>query len=181
MSKNWFGIITNENNMSATYRKLLKTKNASYRIIGKLRDNKERMIMIKFVLVFDEEVNFFDLNKDRYGDVYNTIIPIDDSKLINFIEIVKLITFIQSGIDPETKLEVDDEEYYSSDDSAFPSPETSDDDEEEDDDEEDEDEEDDKPDELRQSAIKSSFCRQVWFLFQATAIIALFFMNYNDK
>ena len=119
LSKAWFGIVTNENDMSATYRRLLDFKSTSYTIVGKLRDNNDDMILIKFLLIFEEEVDFHKVTKGRYADVFNTIIPIEPSQMYNYIDLIKKITFLQSGIDPVTKLLIDDERYYSSDDSEY--------------------------------------------------------------
>lgn len=165
LSKTWFGIVTNENNMSATYRRLLDFKNTSYTIVGKLRDNDDNMILIKFLLVFEHEIDFFDLTKERYADVFNTIIPIDETKMDDYIDLIKKITYIQSGIDPKTNSLIDDERYYSSDDSAYTG--SSD----EDDEEEDEDEE--------EVVIytKVSSCQPTMVFFW-TVIGTLLFVNY---
>lgn len=132
-SKIWFGIITNENNMSGTYRRLLDFKNTTYTIVGKLRDNDDKMVMIKFVMIFDREVDFAEITNGRYKDVFNTIFAVDEQKTKEYIDIVKQITFIQNGIDPETKLLVDDERYYSSDDSEYCDSDAEEEDEEDDD------------------------------------------------
>jgi len=136
-SKFWFGIITNENNMSGIYRRLLDFKNTTYTIVGKLRDNDDKMVMIKFVMIFDREVDFAEITNGKYKDVFNTIFAIDERKTKEYIEIVKQITFIQNGVDPETKSLIDDERYYSSDDSEYCDSDPEEDD-EEDDDEDDE-------------------------------------------
>jgi hypothetical protein len=130
----WFGVITNENNMSATYRRLLNFKNTSYRIIGKGRNNDDEMIIIKFVLVFESPVDFFEYSGGSYSDVFNTIIPVESAA--EYIDLVKRITFIESGIHPVTNEIVDDERYFSSDDSEY---DTSDAEKEDDDDDYDDD------------------------------------------
>lgn len=132
MSTIWFGVITNENNMSATYRRLLDFKNTSYRIIGKGRDNDDEMIIIKFVLVFESPVDFFEYSGGSYNDAFNTIIPVESA--VEYIDLVKRITFIESGIHPVTNEIVDDERYFSSDDSDY---DTSDAEKEDDDDDDD--------------------------------------------
>ena len=119
LSKAWFGIITYDNNMSAVYRKLLDFKKASYRIIGKLRNNDDDMIVIKFVLIFDDPVNFDEITNTRYNDVFNTIMAIEDHMIPYYIDLVQKITYIQSGMDPISKVYVEDERYYSSEDSAY--------------------------------------------------------------
>lgn len=130
----WFGVITNENNMSATYRRLLNFKNTSYRIIGKGRNNDDEMIIIKFVLVFESPVDFFEYSGGSYSDAFNTIIPVESA--LEYIDLVKRITFIESGIHPVTNEIVDDERYFSSDDSEY---DTSDAEKEDDDDDYDDD------------------------------------------
>ena len=149
-STTWFGIITNENNMSSIYRRLLDFKNASYRIIGKLRNNEDDIILIKFLLVFDTEVNFEEITDNKYSDVFNTIIPIEPSKTKDFIDMIQKITSIQSGYNPVDKLFVEDERYYSSEDSAYTD---SEEEEEEEDDEYDEEYEDEDK-EIAQMIIK---------------------------
>jgi hypothetical protein len=134
ISTTWFGVITNENNMSATYRRLLDFKNTSYRIIGKGRNNEDEMIIIKFVLVFETPVDFFEYTGGTYSDAFNTIIPVENAS--EYIDLVKRITFIESGIHPVTNEIVDDERYFSSDDSEYDS---SDAEKDEDDDEDDDD------------------------------------------
>lgn len=131
MSTAWFGIITNENGMSAIYRRLLDFKKASYRIIGKLRNNDDDMVMIKFLMVFDEPVDFAVLTDDRYNDVFNTIIAVEENSIPHYIDLVKKITYIQSGVDPLSKEFVEDERYYSSEDSLWEEEDDDDDDEEE--------------------------------------------------
>ena len=166
LSKAWFGIVTNENDMSATYRKLLEFKSTSYTIVGKLRDNNDDMILIKFLLIFEEEVDFHKVTRERYTDVFNTILPIEPSKINDYIDLIKKITFLQSGIDPVTKFLIDDERYYSSDDSEYRG--SSEDDEDDDDNqEEDEDEE------------KQRYC-QPTIVFFWLVIIALFVVNYSS-
>jgi len=128
-SKAWFGIITYDNNMSAVYRKLLDFKKASYRIVGKLRNNDDEMIVIKFVLIFDDPVDFDEITNSRYNDVFNTIVAIDDHMIPSYIDLVQKITYIQSGMDPISNIYVEDERYYSSEDSAY----TDEDDDDEDD------------------------------------------------
>ena len=137
MSTAWFGIITNENAMSAIYRRLLDFKKASYRIIGKLRNNDDDMVMIKFLMVFDEPVDFAVITDERYNDVFNTIIAVEEKVIPEYIELIKKITYIQSGVEPITKEYVEDERYYSSEDSLWVDDEE-DKEEEEDDDDEDE-------------------------------------------
>ena len=134
LSRAWFGIITYDNNMSAVYRKLLDFKKASYRIIGKLRNNDDDMIVIKFVLIFDDPVNFDEITNTRYNDVFNTIVAIDDNMIPYYIDLVQKITYIQSGMDPISKVYVEDERYYSSEDSAYTDSQEEDEEEDEDDD-----------------------------------------------
>ena len=131
MSTAWFGIITNENGMSAIYRRLLDFKKASYRIIGKLRNNDDDMVMIKFLMVFDEPVDFAVITDDRYKDVFNTIIAVEEKSIPHYIDLVKQITFIQSGVEPLSKEYVEDERYYSSEDSLWVDEEETDEDEDE--------------------------------------------------
>ena len=138
MSTAWFGIITNENAMSAIYRRLLDFKKASYRIIGKLRNNDDDMVMIKFLMVFEEPVDFAVITDERYNDVFNTIIAVEEKSIPDYIELVKKITYIQSGVDPVSKEYVEDERYYSSEDSLYVEEETDEDDEEEEEEEEEE-------------------------------------------
>ena len=134
LSRAWFGIITYDNNMSAVYRKLLDFKKASYRIIGKLRNNDDDMIVIKFVLIFDDPVNFDEITNTRYNDVFNTIVAIDDHMIPYYIDLVQKITYIQSGMDPISNVYVEDERYYSSEDSAYTDSQEEDEEEDEDDD-----------------------------------------------
>lgn len=134
LSRAWFGIITYDNNMSAVYRKLLDFKKASYRIIGKLRNNDDDMIVIKFVLIFDDPVNFDEITNTRYNDVFNTIVAIDDNMIPYYIDLVQKITYIQSGMDPISNVYVEDERYYSSEDSAYTDSQEEDEEEDEDDD-----------------------------------------------
>lgn len=171
LSKAWFGIVTNENDMSATYRKLLDFKSTSYTIIGKLRDNNDDMILIKFLLIFEEEVDFHKVTRERYTDVFNTILPIEPSKINDYIDLIKKITFLQSGIDPVTKFLIDDERYYSSDDSEYRG---SSEDEEED--EEDEDDGNDQEEEEEDKENQRS-C-QPTIVFFWIVIITLFAVNY---
>ncbi len=139
MSTAYFGIITNENGMSNIYRYLLDFKKSSYSIVGKLRNNKDKMVMIKFLLSFDTPVDFFEITNDRFKDVFNTIIPVDEPQISFYIDLIKRMTFIQSGCHPITKTLEDDERYYSSEDSLY-----TDSDYEEEEDEEDEEEQDDE-------------------------------------
>lgn len=131
MSTAWFGIITNENGMSAIYRRLLDFKKASYRIIGKLRNNDDDMVMIKFLMVFDEPVDFAVITDERYNDVFNTIIAVEENSIPHYIDLVKKITYIQSGVEPLSKEYVEDERYYSSEDSLWVEEEDDDDDDDE--------------------------------------------------
>lgn len=170
LSKAWFGIVTNENDMSATYRRLLDFKSTSYTIVGKLRDNHDDMILIKFLLIFEEEVDFHKITKERYADVFNTIIPIEPSKMYDYINLIKKITFLQSGIDPVTKLLIDEERYYSSDDSEYIGSSEEDEDEEDEDDIHDEDDEEDQEE-------KQRTC-QPTIVFFWIVIITLFAVNY---
>lgn len=171
LSKVWFGIVTNENDMSATYRKLLDFKNTSYAIVGKLRDNNDDMILIKFLLIFEEEIDFHKVTKGRYADVFNTILPVEPSKMNDYIDIIKKITFLQSGIDPVTNLLIDDERYYSSDDSEYRE---SSEDEDDDDDEDGEEQEDDEQEEKQRSCQPS-------IVFFWIVIITLFAVNYSSE
>lgn len=176
LSKTWFGIVNNDNNMSATYRRLLDFKNTCYTIVGKLRDNDDNMVLIKFLLVFDHEIDFFDLTKERYADVFNTIIPIEETKVEEYIDLIKKITYIESGIDPKTNILVEDERYYSSDDSAYTGSSDEEDDDEEEEDEEDEEEEEDKEEE-EITFVKASSCQPTMIFFW-TVIGTLLFVNY---
>ena len=169
LSKAWFGIVTNENDMSATYRRLLDFKSTSYTIVGKLRDNHDDMILIKFLLIFEEEVDFHKVTKERYADVFNTIIPIEPSQMYNYIDLIKKITFLQSGIDPVTKLLIDDERYYSSDDSEYRG--SSEDEDDEDDDDVHEEDDDDEEEEKQRTC-------QPTIVFFWIVIITLFAVNY---
>ena len=169
LSKAWFGIVTNENDMSATYRRLLDFKSTSYTIVGKLRDNNDDMILIKFLLIFEEEVDFHKVTKGRYADVFNTIIPIEPSQMYNYIDLIKKITFLQSGIDPVTKLLIDDERYYSSDDSEYRG---SSEDEDDDDDDDIHEEDDDEEEEEKQRTCQPTI------VFFWIVIITLFAVNY---
>ena len=178
LSKTWFGIVTNENNMSATYRRLLDFKNTSYTIVGKLRDNDDNMILIKFLLVFEHEIDFFDLTKERYADVFNTIIPIDETKMDDYIDLIKKITYIQSGIDPKTKSIIDDERYYSSDDSAYTGSSDEDDEEDEEEDDDEEDEEEDEEKSLEDVTFTKVSSCQPTMVFFWTVIGTLLFVNY---
>jgi hypothetical protein len=81
-------------------------------------------------MVFDEPVDFAVITDDRYKDVFNTIIAVEEKSIPHYIDLVKQITFIQSGVEPLSKEYVEDERYYSSEDSLWV-------DEEEDDDDED--------------------------------------------
>ena len=146
--------------MSGTYRRLLDFKNTTYTIVGKLRDNDDNMVMIKFVMLFDREVDFSGVTNAKYKDVFNTIFPINEDQTGDYIDIVKQITFIQNGIDPETKLRVDDERYYSSDDSEY-----CDSEEEEDDDE----------------GLKGEEKTDYSIVFFYTVIMTLFVLNYMPK
>jgi hypothetical protein len=177
MSIAWFGIITNENGMSAIYRRLLDFKKASYRIIGKLRNNDDDMVMIKFLMVFDEPVDFAILTDDRYKDVFNTIIAVEEKSIPHYIDLVKQITFIQSGVDPVSKEYVEDERYYSSEDSLWV-----DEDEEDDDEEEDEEEEEEIYQELRPiTALSySRNCRTFVMTLLACGLIYLTIENQEE-
>jgi len=183
LSKTWFGIVNNDNNMSATYRRLLDFKNTCYTIVGKLRDNDDNMVLIKFLLIFDHEIDFFDTTKERYADVFNTIIPIEETKVEEYIDLIKKITYIENGIDPKTKSLIDDERYYSSDDSAYTgsSDEEDDDDEEEEEEEEaeakeeEEEQEEEEKDEI--TFVKASSCQPTMIFFW-TVIGTLLFVNY---
>jgi hypothetical protein len=176
LSKAWFGIVTNENDMSATYRKLLDFKSTSYTIVGKLRDNNDDMILIKFLLIFEEEVDFNKVTRERYTDVFNTILPIEPSKINDYIDLIKKITFLQSGIDPVTKFLIDDERYYSSDDSEYRG--SSEEEEEEEEDDEDEDEEENEEQDDNPEANQRS-C-QPTIVFFWLVIITLFAVNYSS-
>lgn len=176
MSTIWFGVITNENNMSATYRRLLDFKNTSYRIIGKGRNNDDEMIIIKFVLVFESPVDFFECSGGSYSDAFNTIFAVESAS--EYIDLVKRITFIESGIHPVTNEIVDDERYFSSDDSEY---DTSDaekeDDDEEDAEEEDDDEEVENEEERVQTPSQRSFDASILFFW--VVISGLFVVNYH--
>ena len=174
-SKVWFGIVTNQTNMSFTYRKLLDDMKSSYCIVGKVRDNNDQIILIKFLMIFDYEVDFFSLT-DRYNDkYYNTIVPLYNN-VQEHISLIKKITYIESGVDPETNDIIEDERYFSSDDSAFSSPSTSDDESEEDDDEEEKEEEEDEQEEPHEK--QNTGC-STWFkMYALTTIVILIFMNY---
>ena len=123
-SKAWFGVITNENNMSSTFRRILDIK-SSYCIVGKIRDHKEDIIIIKFLIIFEDHFDFITLAEKYSSSVYNTIIPVECDRIQYYIDLIKKITYIQDGIDPETKCTVEDERYFSSDDSEFESPSSS--------------------------------------------------------
>ena len=165
-SKTWFGIITNDNNMSGTYRRLLDFKNTTYTIVGKLRDNDDKMVMIKFVMIFDREVDFHEITNGKYKDVFNTIFPIEEEKREYYMNIVTQITFIQNGIDPETKLPANDERYYSSEDSEY-----CDSDEEEDSENDDE----------GLVSLKGEEKTDYSIVFFYTVIMTLFVVNYMPK
>ena len=136
MSAAYFGIITNENGMSSIYRYLLDFKKSSYSIVGKLRNNKDEMVMIKFLLTFDTLVDFFEVTNGRFKDVFNTISPVEEKYIPFYIDLIKRMTYIQSGCHPITHTIEDDERYYSSEDSLYTE---SDEDEEDQEDQEDED------------------------------------------
>jgi hypothetical protein len=181
-SKFWFGIITNENNMSGIYRRLLDFKNTTYTIVGKLRDNDDKMVMIKFVMIFDREVDFAEITNGKYKDVFNTIFAIDEKKTNEYIEIVKQITFIQNGIDPETKSLIDDERYYSSDDSEYCDSDPEEDDEDDEDNEDNEDEEEDnEDDEDDDEGLDDNKKTDYSLLFFYSVIATLLAVNYLPK
>lgn len=179
LSKAWFGIVTNENDMSATYRIILDFKSTSYTIVGKLRDNNDDMIMIKFLLIFEEEVDFHKVTRERYTDVFNTILPIEPSKINDYIDLIKKITFLQSGIDPLTKFLIDDERYYSSDDSEYRGSSEDEDDEDEDDDEEKEEGNNQEEAEDLENQENQRYC-QPTIVFFWLVIITLFAVNYSS-
>jgi hypothetical protein len=51
--------------------------------------------------------------------VFNTILAVEEKSISHYIDLVKQITFIQSGVEPMTKEYVEDERYYSSEDSLY--------------------------------------------------------------
>ena len=122
LSQIWFGVILCETDMSVTFRRLVNLKDTSYRLVGKIRDHNDDILLIKFLVKFNKEVNFFSLFNERYADVYNTILPVTDN-VERYVEIVKRTTFIEEGVDPVSEKIIDEaERYFSSDDEAFTSP-----------------------------------------------------------
>jgi len=122
LSQSWFGVIYNDIAMSAVYRRLLNLKGVSYRIVGKIRNSKEQISLIKFLIKFEREVDFFALSPgcDRLRDACSTIFPAHDSNYQYFIDLVKRITFFEEGCNPITQKVVEDcELYFSSDDSPY--------------------------------------------------------------
>ena len=108
--------------MSVTFRRLVNLKDTSYRLVGKIRDHNDDILLIKFLVKFNKEVNFFSLFNERYADVYNTILPVTDN-VERYVEIVKRTTFIEEGVDPVSEKIIDEaERYFSSDDEVFTSP-----------------------------------------------------------
>lgn len=122
LSTTWFGVIFDELAMSAIYRRLIDLKGVSYRIIGKIRDTEDQICLIKFLIKFDEEVNFFSLKGgcDRLESVSNTIIPVNEENLQYLIDLIRKITYFEEGFDPLNEKIIDAcEMYFSSDDSPY--------------------------------------------------------------
>lgn len=122
-SQLWFGVIFNETSMSSVYRRLVDLKGVSYRIVGKIRDNEDKICLIKFLIKFDREVEFLSIKEkgcDRLHDVCNTIIPVTEVYLQYFIDLIRKITYVEHGSDPITEKIIDQGEmYFSSDDSPY--------------------------------------------------------------
>ena len=122
LSQSWFGVIYNDVAMSAVFRRLLNLKGVCYRLVGKIRDSEERISLIKFLIKFDKQVDFFSLSPgcERLQDPCNTIFPVKDENFQHIIDLVKRITFFEEGCHPITQKKVDDcEIYFSSDDSPY--------------------------------------------------------------
>jgi hypothetical protein len=122
LSQSWFGVIFNDVDMSAVFRRLLNLKGVSYRVVGKIRDSKERISLIKFLIKFDKEVDLFSISPgcERLKDACNTIFPVKDDNFQHLIDLVKRITFFEEGYHPISKIKIEDcEIYFSSDDSPY--------------------------------------------------------------
>ena len=176
MSSSYFGIITNENGMSSIYRFLLDFKKAKYSIVGKLRDTQDNMVMIKFLMTFQDPVDFFEITNNRYNDVFNTIIPVEDKQIPFYIDLIKRITYIQSGYHPVTNTLEEDERYYSSEDSLYTESEETDDDE----DDEPNNEESQEDDRELTVLAKSRNYSCVFFV-MTLALCGMIYMTHNDE
>jgi hypothetical protein len=174
MSAAYFGIITNENGMSNIYRYLLDFKKSSYSIVGKLRNNKDEMVMIKFLLTFDTLVDFFEITNGRFKDVFNTIIPVEEQHVSFYIDLIKRMTYIQTGYHPVTKMIEDDERYYSSEDSLYTE---SDEDNEDDEPEDDDDDSDERP----ITALAKSRNYSCVFFVMSILICGLIYIAHDDS
>lgn len=122
ISQTWFGVIYNELAMSDIYRRLVDLKGVSYRIVGKIRDDKDQISIIKFLVRFEKEVDFFTIKGgcDRLQDSYNTILPVEINSIQYIIDVIKRTTFLEEGCHPITEKFIDDcERYFSSDDSPY--------------------------------------------------------------
>ena len=176
MSSAYFGIITNENGMSSIYRFLLDFKKAKYSIVGKLRDTQDNMVMIKFLMTFQDPVDFFEITNNRYNDVFNTIIPVEEKQISFYIDLIKRITYIQSGYHPVTNTLEEDERYYSSEDSLYTDSEETDSDDDEDYDDNDERPQEDHP---LTTLAKSRNYSCVTFV-MTLALCGIIYITHND-
>lgn len=175
MSSAYFGIITNENGMSSIYRFLLDFKKAKYSIVGKLRDTQDNMVMIKFLMTFQDPVDFFEITNNRYNDVFNTIIPVEDKQIPFYIDLIKRITYIQSGYHPVTNTLEEDERYYSSEDSLYTESEETDDEDDEPNNEE------SQEDDHELTVLAKSRNYSCVFFVMTLALCGIIYMTHNDE
>jgi hypothetical protein len=134
-------------------------------------------------MTFQESVDFFEITNDRYKDVFNTIIPVEEKQIAFYIDLIKRITFIQSGYHPITNTLEEDERYYSSEDSLYTDTDSDEQSDDEDDDENDDDNDDDEDDDEHQlttlSKSRNPSCLALVIVLTCCGLI--YFKHYHNN